>query len=174
MNLPRHYEYSATVAAPAHTLFDYLDDHARLSSHMSESSWVLGKGRMIVHVDRGGGRRIGSEVRLSGRIFGAGLSVAERVVERNPSRIKVWQTIGSPRLLVIGHYRMGFQVAAQPDGSMLTVFINYALPHSGLGRWLGRLLGPFYARWCTRQMVAGAQRHFAQPTPLAEEARTLQ
>ena len=146
MNLPHHYEYSAFLPMPPRAVFDYLD----------------------------GGRRLGSEVRLAGRIFGAEWSVAERVIERNPPRFKVWQTIDSPRLLIIGDYRMGFQVGVEPGGSMLTVFINYALPQSRPGRWLSQLLGGFYARWCSQQMVEGAKQHFTEPTPLPEGIRTLQ
>jgi hypothetical protein len=159
-SLPRHYEYSAALRAPPRAVFEYLDDHAQLSSHMSESSWMMGNSKMRIEVDGGGGRRLGSEIRLSGSILGADLSVAERVIERDPPNGKVWQTIGVPRLLIIGHYRMGFRIDVEPGGSLLTVFIDYALPKSGPGRWLGRLLGNFYARWCTQQMVEGAQRHF--------------
>ena len=165
MMLPRHYEYTATLSAPPRAVFDYLDDHAQLSSHMSESSWMMGNGKMRIEVDDDGGRRIGSEIRLSGRICGMELAVSERVIEREPPHRKVWQTTGAPRLLIVGHYRMGFDIAPLAGGSMLSVFIDYAWPDSGSGRWLGRLLGDFYARWCTQQMVEGAVRHFAQPAP---------
>jgi hypothetical protein len=164
MELPRHYECSTTVTATAAAVFDYLDDHAQLSSHMTESSWMMGNGKMRIEVDRGGGRQLGSEIRLSGRILGAELSVTERVIERQPPLVKTWQTIGVPRLLIIGHYRMGFRLGVQPGGALLTVFIDYAFPESAPGRWLGRLLGDFYARWCTQQMVEGARRHFAVGT----------
>jgi hypothetical protein len=161
MELPRHYESNTPVTATAAAVFDYLDDHAQLSSHMTESSWMMGNGKMRIEVDGGGGRRLGSEIRLSGRILGAELSVTERVIERDSPRVKIWQTTGSPRLLIIGHYRMGFRIGALPGGALLTVFIDYALPQSAPGRWLGLLLGNFYARWCTQQMVEGAKRHFA-------------
>lgn len=160
MILPRHYDYSAVLHALPRAVFEYLDDHAQLSSHMSESSWMMGNGKMRIEVDGGAGRRVGSEIRLSGRILGAELSVTESVIERDPPNVKVWQTIGVPRLLIIGHYRMGFRIGVEPGGSLLTVFIDYALPQSGPGRWLGRLLGELYARWCTQQMVEGARRHF--------------
>ena len=40
---------------------------------------------------------------------------------------------------------------------------RYALPESGLPRWLGRMLGARYARWCTRRMANGAATHFEKP-----------
>ena len=86
----------------------------------------------------------------------------ETVVERMPPRRKVWQTVGTPRLLLIGPYRMGFDVAPLPDGSLLRVFIDYDLPGTFLGRWLGKVFGHADARWCTARMVRDAARHFAQ------------
>ncbi len=124
---------------------------------------------METEIDEGRGQRIGSQIRMSGRVFGIELSVEEIVVERDPPRRKVWQTTGAPKLLVIGHYRMGFELSTQGQGSMLRVFIDYALPQRAPARWLGRLFGPYYARWCTQQMVDDAVNHFeARPgTPLS-------
>jgi hypothetical protein len=103
---------------------------------------------------------VGSRIRLSGRVLGVELSVEEVVVERNPPHRKVWETTGTPKLLVIGHYRMGFELSPQGSRSMLRVFIDYAVPEGGLARWLGRVFGRAYARWCTQQMVDAAVRHF--------------
>ena len=115
---------------------------------------------METELDEGRGQKVGSRIRLSGRVFGVELSVEEIVTERNPPRRKVWETTGAPKLLVIGHYRMGFELSPQGNGSMLRVFIEYALPERGLARWLGRLFGRYYARWCTRQMVDDAVKRF--------------
>ena len=115
---------------------------------------------METELDAGRGQKVGSRIRLSGRVFGVALSVEEIVVERDPPRRKVWATIGAPKLLVIGHYRMGFELSLQGKGSVLRVFIEYALPQSAPARWLGRLFGRYYARWCTQQMVDDAVKHF--------------
>ena len=82
------------------------------------------------------------------------------MTERNPPLRKVWETIGTPRLLVIGHYRMGFELAPLSSGCRLRVFIDYSIPPQS---WLGRLLGNYYARWCVRRMVSDAARHFDAP-----------
>ena len=158
--LPLHYQSNALVQAPMDQVFAHVDDHTRLSSHMSEPSWRMGGGRMETELDSARGQQVGSRIRLSGRVFGVGLSVEEIVTERNPPRRKVWETTGTPKLLVIGRYRMGFELSPQGKGSMLRVFIEFALPERGLARWLGRLFGRYYARWCTQQMVDDAVKHF--------------
>ena len=40
-------------------------------------------------------------------------SVEEIVTARQPPLRKVWRTIGVPRLLVIGEYRMGIEITPQ-------------------------------------------------------------
>ena len=163
--LPLHYQSNALVQAPMDQVFAHVDDHTRLSSHMSEPSWRTGGGRMVTELDSSRGQQVGSRIRLSGRVFGVGLSVEEIVTERNPPRRKVWETTGTPRLLVIGRCRMGFELSPRGKGSMLCVFIEYALPGRALARCLGRLFGRYYARWCTQQMVDDAVKHFeSRPT----------
>ena len=158
--LPLRYESSGFVQSPMGQVFAHIDDHTRLSSHMGEPSWRTGGGRMETEIDSGRGQKVGSQIRLSGRVFGVRLSVEETVTERDPPRRKVWETTGTPKLLVIGRYRMGFELSPQGMGSMLRVFIEYALPDRGPAHWLGRLFGRYYAGWCTRQMVDDAVKHF--------------
>jgi hypothetical protein len=84
---------------------------------------------------------------MTGRVFGLPLSLEEAVTERDPPHRKVWETIGRPQLLVIGNYRMGFEIKPQGTGSLLRVFIDYTLPKARPARWLGRLFSQYYARW---------------------------
>jgi hypothetical protein len=158
--LPRHYESSAFVPASAEQVFAYADDQTRLSSHMSESSSLMGGGNMHVDLDEGRGQCVGSHIRLTGRAFGVELSVEEVVIERVPPERKAWVTVGQPNLLVIGHYRMGFETSPQEDGTQLRVFIDYAVPDGRASRWLGYLLANYYAKWCTRQMAKDIAAHF--------------
>jgi hypothetical protein len=127
---------------------------------MSESSWMMAGGRMETKVDGGQGQAVGSRISMTGRVLGIDLEVEEVVTERNPPHRKVWETIGTPRLLVIDHYRMGFEISPDGANSLLRVFIEYALPPKAPGRWLGGLLGRYYARWCAQRMVDDAVRHF--------------
>ena len=115
--LSHRYESTGFVQSPTDQVFAHIDDHTRLSSHMGEPSWRTGGGRLETLIDEGRGQKLGSRIRLSGRVFGVELSVEEIVVERDPPRRKVWETTGAPRLLVIGHYRMGFELSAYESPS---------------------------------------------------------
>ena len=158
---PLHNESSALVSASREQIFAYLDDHKRLTLHMSQRSWRMGWSSMRTIFDAFAGQEIGSHIRMSGRILGLKLSLNEVVTEREPPARKVWETIGAPRLLVIGPYRMGFELTSQGNGSLLRVFIEYALPSSWPEHWLGWLFGGYYARWCTQRMVNDAVQQVA-------------
>ena len=56
------------VPASPPQVFALADDHSRLSSHMNESSWMMGGGRMSVEADEGNGQAVGlrHSLRLSG------------------------------------------------------------------------------------------------------------
>jgi hypothetical protein len=154
--LPYHREARVEVAKPAHEVFVHLDDHARLSAHMTKRTWMMAGSRMTLDLDDARGRAVGSVIRLSGRFLGIRLDLEEVVVERTPPSRKIWETTTEPRLLVVGRYRMGFAVEPRGDVSLLTVFIDYALPSRRFEHLLGRVVAPLYARWCVHRMAADA------------------
>ena len=163
--LPYHFESTVEVSAAADAVFSHLDNHSRLSAHMSNSSWMMAGSRMAIELDASEGCAVGAKIRLSGRVLGIPLSVEEIVTERKPTRRKVWETIGTPNLLVIGQYRMGYEIAPIGKASLLRVFIDYALPNGPFSGLLGGLFGNFYARWCTRRMANDAAKHFQWTGP---------
>ena len=158
--LPRGFEQSVDLPAPRHQVFDYLDDFERLGAHMMRSSWMMARSHMRYEFDTARGRAVGGRVWLSGSFLGIRLAIDEEVIERQPPRFKSWRTIGVPRLLILAAYRMGFSIEPTRQGSRLNVFIDYAIPQSGIGHLLGRLFAGVYARWCVRSSLASAARHF--------------
>lgn len=158
----KHYEETVFIPATPEVLFAYLDDHTRFSSHMSTPSWRMGGGSMQTSVDEGRGQNVGSHIQLQGTVFGVHLFLDEVVLEHRPPSRKVWKTVGTPRLLVIGHYRMGFEITFEKAGSNLRVFIDYELPESTRTRWLGVLFSKLYARWCVRQVGHGSSEYFSK------------
>jgi hypothetical protein len=170
--LSRHFETSGFVPVAPVEIFEHLDDHTQLTAHMSGSSWMMGGGKMETSFDGQAGKSIGSRIGLTGRVFGVELSVEEVITEREPPYRKTWETVGTPKLLVIEHYRLGFDITPKGVGSMLRVSIDYALPRKGLTRLGGLFLGAYYAKWCARQMLADTLARFA-PSSKHKEQRAI-
>jgi len=58
-------------------------------------------------------------------------------------------------------------------GARLNVFIDYAIPPSGIGHLLGRLFAGAYARWCVRSTLASAASHFGIAPTSTDAAMNL-
>lgn len=156
-DLPLHFEASAIIARSAASIFAVADEPGLLTRHMSEPSLMMGGGSIQCELDALAGKAVGSVIRLTGKGFGFAITLEEVVEERTPPLRKVWATIGTPQLVVIRDYRMGFEIAEAAEVCQLRVWIDYALPRSGARHWLGRLLAPTFARWCVENMLYEVQ-----------------
>jgi len=149
-----HEERRSVIASSPEALFDHLDDPARFGRHMSKPSFMLLGGSMSYDLDSAGGRALGSRITMTGGALGLRLTVDEVVVVYAPPREKVWETVGSPQLVVLRAYRMGFRIEHDRRGSLLLAFIDYS-PSPGLGR-----LARAYARWCIARIIRDAEANF--------------
>jgi len=154
-----HHETHAELRTSVQVAFEYLDDFRKLSAHMEQPSAMMLGSRMQIFLDDGGGRAVGSRVSMTGSIMGLSLSLQEVVVERNPPLRKAWETENA-RLLVIGQYRLGFDLEPRDGACGLRVFIDYDWPRGPLPRLAARMLAKSYARWCTQRMLDDAAQHF--------------
>lgn len=170
MRYRRHDEVSVEVDAAPRALFDHLDDQEKLAAHMNKPSAMMMGGRMFYEFDAARGRAVGSVIRMGGNFLWLNLLVEEAVTEHDRPRRKVWETRGAPRLVIIGGYRMGFEISSESSASRLRVFIDYDLPSGIFGRMLGLLLAPLYARWCVARMGEDAKRRFAPAASVAHPA----
>lgn len=111
-------EMKSLIAATPKVLFDHLDDPAQFGRHMSKPSFMMMGGSMSYVLDAAGGRALGSRIAMSGSALGLKLTVDEVVVVYAPPHEKEWETVGSPRLIVMRAYRMGFRIEPGVRGSM--------------------------------------------------------
>lgn len=168
-NFPYHYEANASFDATPEQLFAFADDHEQFSSHMNQSSVMMAGSKMETHVDEGRGQQVGSHISMHGSMMGISLCLDEVVTRREPPFVKVWETVGQPKLIIMKNYRMGFEITPEGETSRLKIFIDYDRP-AGAGWLLGFLLGGIYARWCVDQMMASVkQAQLAPAGVIAQE-----
>lgn len=113
---------------------------------------------MSTVVDEKKGQAVGSHIKMDGIVFGIRIFLDEVVTKREPPTLKVWETVGIPKLLIIGQYQMTVEVTPQAENSLLSVSIDYELPLTNA--WLGQLFSGLYAKWCVEQMISGTADHF--------------
>lgn len=155
----KRYEESMFIPAPAEDVFDYVDDHSNFYSHVIKFSHMVG-GRMDLKFDDGGGKTLGSHIRLSGKVLGKSLSLEEVITKREPPHIKTWETVGTPKFLIVGQYQMDVHIEPQGSGSLLRISLDYDTPpKSG---WLRRILSRVYGKLCAKEMVKVTRDYFTQ------------
>ena len=150
------------LRAPPESVFEFLDVHENITMHMEQPSWATLGAMMTTTLDDLRGQAVGSVIKIAGAVAGIRLVASERVVRREPPFCKRWETIGVPRLILIGGYGMGFEI--EPAGAVcrVTVSIDYALARTPFGALLGRLLGATYARWCVSRVIEAVSTAFAR------------
>ncbi|MBI5019015.1 SRPBCC family protein [Candidatus Gottesmanbacteria bacterium] len=158
----KRYSKSIVVSAAPDQVFDYVDDHTRFSSHMSSSSWMMMGGSMHISTDSKLGKEVGSHILMKGSILGIPLFIDEVVTEYKKPSIKSWKTVKIRNLMVVGDYGMKIEILPQAHNSLLRVSIDYDMPNKN--KWLGVLLGDWYAKWCVQQMLDGAKKYFIPKT----------
>ena len=156
----RHYEESLSIPAEPKEIYTFANDHKNFSSHMNKSTLMMGGASMETEVDEGKGQKIGSHIKMQGKVFGFNLFLDEVITKYTPPYRKEWETVGEINLLVIDHYKLGFDITPEQKHSVIKVFIDYKLPKSKFGLLLGFLFGGIYAKWCVRQMIKGVDEHF--------------
>ncbi len=119
----------------------------------------MGGGRMMTEVDEYKGQKVGSHIKMSGKVMGVNLFLDEVVTEYSRPIRKVWKTVGNINLLVIGNYQMGVELTPENNNTNLKVFIDYDLP-SGGSKVIGVIFGRMYANWCIDQMLNGVINQF--------------
>ena len=163
----RHFEKTLVVPASPEEIFTFVDDHRNFSSHMNKSSWIMAGSRLETKIDEGHGQKIGSHIKMDGTILGIKLFLDEVITKYEPPIRKEWQTVGELNLLVIGHYKLGLEIASDKNYSILKIYIDYNLPKGFATKLLGLVFADFYAKWCVHQMLQDTAHNFQAQTGIA-------
>lgn len=157
-----HYEETTHLHIPIKEVFAYADNHNNFSAHMNSKQGMMMGGKFETIIDKGKGQTEGSHIIMKGSVLGISLFLDEIITTHDPPYRKKWQTVGEVKLLVIDHYELGFELLPKDNGSEFRVYIDYNLPPSFPGKFLGLALGGMYAKWCVHQMISGVETRFGE------------
>lgn len=150
-----------TINAPVETAFNYLDDLSKTGMHMSENSAMMMGGKLKLEHLPGPEKGTGAKYRWSGKMMGLPLDFTVEVTKWIKNQEKTWETTGTPKMIILGWYRMNLKTEpAGAGGTRASLGIEYTPPEGLFYRFLSAILAPFYARWCVSRMLADAKRAF--------------
>ncbi len=157
---------SITIAAPASRVFAYVDDIRNMARHMSgERSMAMMGSRLTLEIVTPEATGVGATYRYFGRMMGLELDFSETVTRYESGQVKVWRTIGEPRLLIVSGYEMSLNVGTITDTtSRLTITFDYDLPRAGIWRLAAPALARWYGGWCLNSLATGAKRDLERGT----------
>lgn len=145
------------IDAPPSEVFAYLDDIGNIGMHMSKSSMAMMGGKITTEVISRVRSGRGTTYRLKGSVLGIPIDITETVTEWIENREKTWETVGSPKIIVMSWYRMHLVLTPLKKRTKVFFEIEYGLPESFFGKLLGRLLARRYADWCLRRATDDAK-----------------
>lgn len=165
IDLPLHFEANAILTGSAEDIFAIADEPTLLARDMSRPTLMIGGGSMQCDLDVLAGKANGSVIRLTGKAFGITITAKEIVEDRSAPYRKVSATTGTPQLIVVRDYRMGFEIAEADSVSQFHVWIDYGVPQSGARHCLGQLFGPMFVRWCVENTLYQVQSQHEGSAP---------
>lgn len=127
--------------------------------HLSQSFMMMGS-KLTLEQLRGPGKGAGATFHWSGKVMEMPIDITETVTKWIANKEKVWETIGFPRMIILGWYRMSLKLTAVSEGTLTSLQIEYTRPDGWFYKVLSFFFAGWYSRWCLNKMLSGAKKEF--------------
>lgn len=152
-----HFSQTIQINKKVAQVFAYIDDIHNTGWHMEKSSMPMMGSKMTVETISEQKSGLGATYRWTGKVMGLRIDFTETITRWVKNKERVWQTIGDPQIIIMGNYVMGFFLKPILESTQLTFEIDYELPKPLFWSLVGRLLSPWYSRWCLSNMCNDAK-----------------
>lgn len=146
------------IKAPVEKVFSLMDDLSKTGMHMSERSVMMMGSKLTLEHLPSPEKGVGAKYRWKGKMMGFRLDFTVEVTKWIENKEKIWQTIGTPRLIILGQYLMRLKTEPQTEGTLASLEIEYTRPPGLFYGLLSLLLARSYANWCVNQMLNDSKK----------------
>lgn len=147
-----------TYKASPEVVFDHLDDLGVTGMHMTQSSMMMMGSKLDVTFLTEKKKGLGTKYRWTGKMMGIKMDFTVEVTKWITGVGKIWETIGTPRLIIYSWYRMALKLSPKGDGTEATMSIAYEKPNGFFNKILCFLFADWYCRWCLKNMLGDCKR----------------
>lgn len=146
------------IQAPVEKVFSFMDDLSKTGMHMSGSSMMMAGSKLKLEHVSGPEKGVGAGFRWSGKMLGFELDFTVVVTKWVENAEKVWETIGMPKLIILGWYLMHLKTEPVTGGTLVSLEIQYIRPRGFFYKLLSILFARRYAEWCVTRMLNDSKK----------------
>jgi hypothetical protein len=139
-------------------VFDYLDDLGVTGMHMTKSSMPMMGGKMDLQFLTPQKRGPHTKYRWTGKALWWKLDFTVVVTRWIRGLEKIWETIGTPNLVIYSWFRINLKIESNSQESIAHLSISYEKPTGFFNQILCFLVGGQYGRWCLKNMLNDTEK----------------
>lgn len=139
-------------------VFQCLDNLGVTGMHMTQSSMMMMGSKLDLKFLTESHTGLGTKYRWTGKMMGFNMDFTVEVTKWIPGEEKIWETIGSPQLIIYSWYQMHLQLTKFPGGTSAELSISYEKPIGLFYRVLTFLFADWYCRWCLKHMLEDCKK----------------
>jgi hypothetical protein len=151
-------EREILILAPVEKVFAFMDDLTQTGMHMSERSMMMMGSKLELERLPGPEKGVGATFRWSGKVLGLPVDFTETVTYWKENEGKVWETVGSPLMIILGWYRIRLITKPNGEGTSVSLEIEYEPPKGFFYTLLSAVFSRWYAVWCLSKMLGDTKR----------------
>lgn len=141
------------IHAAQEDVFSFMDDLSKTGMHMSEKSMMMMGSKLALEHLSGPARGVGAVYHWHGKVMGMRIDITEKITTWIENREKIWETIGRPKIILLGWYRMILKTSAVKEGTLTSLQIDFTPPEGFFYRILYSLFSGWYCNWCLTNML---------------------
>ncbi len=149
---------TAVFASTPEIVFQYMDDLGITGMHMTQSSVMMMGSKLNLEFLTQQHIGLDTKYRWTGKMMGLKMDFTVKVTKWNKGKEKIWETIGTARMIIYSWYRMQLNLVEVASGTEAKLSISYEPPKGFLYRILSFLFAGWYCRWCLRHMLEDCKK----------------
>lgn len=153
-----------TFDAPVNEVFKTIDDLGVTGMHMTQSSAMMMGSKLHLEFLTENNSGLGSIYRWYGKMLGLKMDFTVEVTKWINGEEKIWETVGTPTLIIYSWYRMHLKVLPLSTGAQAELSISYKKPRGFFNKILSFFFADWYCRWCLKKMLGDAKNACNQKT----------
>jgi hypothetical protein len=154
---------STLIPAESEKVFSFMDDYSKTGMHMTESSTMMMGSKLQLEQLSPNATGIGATYRWFGKMMGMTIDFTQTVSKWVQGVEKEWKTNGDVKIIIMGWYRMFWNLKPVEGGTLATIGIDYSAPREWYFKVLSFLFGGMYSRWCLNSMLRDTKKAFETP-----------